>query len=144
MNGAVFGEILSQTEAKALMANPKFKKVATGISNNHMKALEEVVNEHQVLQIMDKNGVPHSAYNKLVQIMKSGVRQLDKNLNFTTLPNAYRVSISKQCSEQYPASILFLHCAILVKEFAVSSLCDDVARILNPTIFCMTRWVFSE
>lgn len=73
------------------MADPKFKKVAARVTNEHMKAMGKVVNEYKVLETMDQDGVPHKAYNKLVQIMKTAVRQVDKNLRFKAMPNAFRV-----------------------------------------------------
>lgn len=90
--GAVMGELLSQGEAAALMANPKFSKVAASITNNHMEGVAEAVGQNAILGTMDVAGIPHHAYNKLIQTMKNGVRKVNKHLNFNSMPTAFRVS----------------------------------------------------
>lgn len=74
------------------MSAPKFQKVAAGITNAHLKAVGDIVDAHENLSIEDENGVSHSGFNKLMQIKKNGVRQVDKNLNFKFMPSAFRVS----------------------------------------------------
>lgn len=53
------GEILSKGEAEAMMAAPKFKKVAAGITNEHVKAIGKVVGTPEVLACLDQSGISH-------------------------------------------------------------------------------------
>ena len=73
------------------MAAAKFRKVAASITNKHLKAIGDIVDAHEILSVEDENGVSHVGYNKLIQIMKNSVRQVDKNLNFKSMPSAFRV-----------------------------------------------------
>jgi hypothetical protein len=101
----VSSEILSKGEAEAMMAAPKFKKVAIGITNEHMKAIEKVVGTLEVLACLDQSGISHKGYVKFFNTVENGVKLVDKNLRFKALPTPFHVSNlpiclrSQSCSE---------------------------------------------
>lgn len=74
------------------MEDRKFKKVAAGITNQHLQQIGEKVNARAVLGIMDKRGVPECAYNAMFKTVNIAVREVDKNLQFKALPKPHRVS----------------------------------------------------
>jgi hypothetical protein len=129
------GDILSQGEVEAIMGAPKFKKVTAGITNNHMKAVGKVVDVHQVIGILDQDGIPHNAYGCLFRTLKNGVRQVDKNLNFKALPTPFRVSKFHLCP---------LLCFLSNHRFVTRlPLCTPDER-RSPWCYDMRRWAFLE
>lgn len=90
--GAAFAEILSQCEGAAMMGDPKFKKIAVGITNQHLVQVGEKVCEQTVARIMDVRGMPESAYNEIFKTMNTAVREVDKGLKFKAMPRPHRVS----------------------------------------------------
>jgi len=91
--GSALARILSQGEVEVFMLDPKINKVATKITNNHMNAIEKVVDEYSLLAMINMNGIPHGSYNKMIQILKSGIWQVDKKLNFKSMPTPFWVSL---------------------------------------------------
>jgi len=53
-------------QGKSIMEGAKFRKVAAGITNRHLKAIGDILNDEEILSIKDENGVPHAGYNKLI------------------------------------------------------------------------------
>lgn len=103
--GAAFAGILSKREAQVLMENSKFKKVAAGITNQHLQQIGEKVNARVVLGIMDKRGVPESAYNAMFKTVNTAVHEVDNNLRFKALPKPHHVSyLEYSTSPQFVSS----------------------------------------
>ena len=76
------------------MEAPKFRKVACNITNGHLKKMGEVVGPQRVLGSLDRSGVPHKGYAELFNIMKDGLRSVDKKLRLKAMPNPFQVRLS--------------------------------------------------
>lgn len=96
------------------MEDPKFKKVACEITNNHLHKMGEIVKPRRILGGMDRSRISHTGYNELFKIMKEGLRFVDKNLNLKSMPNPFQVNqrpkyLLHHCSNSYVNLCCFLH-----------------------------------
>jgi len=90
--GIALANILSVGEVAVLMETSKYRKVGTDITNTHLKAVGNAVGPQEVLGTLDRSSVSHTGYAALFKTLKNGLRLVDKNLVFKSLPNPFRVS----------------------------------------------------
>ena len=90
-HGQRWHQSFPEDEAAAVMEDPKFRTMACNITNGHLQSMGESINIKVILGTLDRSGILHRGWAAIFKIMKNGLRRVDKNLDFKSMPNPFQM-----------------------------------------------------